>query len=88
MLPRLGELFPDAIEIISKPRHEYQTIAYAELVLPKAPAIMVGNEIITEGKDIDDSVLEKAIGCLLERPATGSAPQDGADPVAQTITQQ
>ena len=36
-------------------------MAYAELGLPKAPAIMVGGEIITEGKDIDDSVLEKAI---------------------------
>lgn len=61
MLPRLGELFPDAIEVISKPRQEYQTMAYAELGLPKAPAIMVGNEIITEGKDIDDSALELAI---------------------------
>ncbi len=36
-------------------------MAYAELGLPKAPAIMVGNEIITEGKDIDDSALEMAI---------------------------
>ncbi|MDD5758695.1 MAG: hypothetical protein PHI06_06390 [Desulfobulbaceae bacterium] len=61
MLPRLGKLFPDAIEVISKPRQEYQTMAYAELGLPKAPAIMVGNEIITEGKDIDDSALELAI---------------------------
>jgi hypothetical protein len=70
MLPRLGELFPDAIEIISKPRQEYQTMAYAELGLPKAPAIMVGNEIITEGKDIDDSALEKAIRRLLGLPAS------------------
>jgi len=68
MLPRLGELFPDAIEVISKPRQEYQTMAYAELGLPKAPAIMVGGEIITEGKDIDDSVLEMAIGRHLGLP--------------------
>ena len=61
MLPRLGELFPNAIEVISKPRQEYQTTAYAELGLPKAPAIMMGNEVVTEGKDIDDSTLETAI---------------------------
>ena len=70
MLPRLGELFSDAIEVISKPRQEYQTMAYAELGLPKAPAIMVGNEIITEGKDIDDSVLERAIRRHLGLPTT------------------
>ncbi len=68
MLPRLGELFPDAIEVISKPRQEYQTMAYAELGLPKAPAIMVGGEIITEGKDIDGSALEMAIARHLGLP--------------------
>lgn len=68
MLPRLGELFPNAIEVISKPRQEYQTVAYAELGLPKAPAIMVGGEIIIEGQDIDDSVLETAIRRHLELP--------------------
>jgi len=68
MLPRLGELFPDTIEVISKPRQEYQTMAYAELGLPKAPAIMVGSEIIAEGKDIEDSALEKAICRHLGRP--------------------
>lgn len=61
MLPRLGKLFPGAIEVVTKPRQEYQAMAYAELGLPKAPAIMVGGEIITEGKDIDASVLEMAI---------------------------
>jgi len=61
MLPRLGKLFPDVIEVITKPRQEYQTMAYAELGLPKAPAIMVGKEIITEGKDIEDTALELAI---------------------------
>lgn len=69
MLPRLGELFPDAIEVISKPRTEYQTVEYAAFGLPKAPAIMVGNEIIIEGKDIDDSVLEAAICRHLGPPA-------------------
>jgi len=66
MLPRLGELFPNVIELISKPRQEYQTAAYAELGLPKAPAIMVGGEVIVEGKDIDESALETAIRRHLE----------------------
>lgn len=66
MLPRLGELFPNTIEVISKPRQEYQTMAYAELGLPKAPAIMVGAAVISEGKDIDDSLLETAIRRHLE----------------------
>lgn len=61
MLPRLGALFPHAVEVISKPRQEYQTMAYAELGLPKAPAIMVGNEVIVAGKDIDEAELELAI---------------------------
>lgn len=68
MLPRLGELFPGAIEVVTKPRQEYQTMAYAELGLPKAPAIMVGDKIITEGKDIDDTVLETAICRYLGLP--------------------
>jgi len=66
MLPRLGELFPNTIEVISKPRQEYQTMAYAELALPKAPAIMMGGEVISEGRDIDDSLLETAIRRHLE----------------------
>ncbi len=66
MLPRLGELFPNTIEVISKPRQEYQTMAYAELGLPKAPAIMMGGEVISEGRDIDDSLLETAIRRHLE----------------------
>jgi len=66
MLPRLGELFPNVIELISKPRQEYQTAAYAELGLPKAPAIMVGGEVIIEGRDIDESALEMAIRRHLE----------------------
>ena len=70
MLPRLGELFPGAIEVVTKSRQEYQAMAYAELGLPKAPAIMVGDEIITEGKDIDDSVLEEVLSRHLGLPAT------------------
>jgi len=61
MLPRLGELFPGRVEVIAKPRAEYQTAAYAELGLPKAPAIMAGAEVIAEGKDIEEAALVAAI---------------------------
>ena len=47
-------------------------MAYAELGLPKAPAIMIGSEIITEGKDIDEAALEAAINCHL-RPSPSCA---------------
>ena len=47
-------------------------MAYAELGLPKAPAIMAGSETIVEGKDIDDAVLEKAIWRHLGLPTPES----------------
>lgn len=43
-------------------------MAYAELGLPKAPAIMVGDAVIVEGKDIDDAALKTAIRCHLGLP--------------------
>ena len=57
-----------AIEVISKPRPEYQSEAYAELGLPKAPAIMVGDDVIVEGRDIDEGELTREIARrLLEK---------------------
>lgn len=61
MLPRLGELFSGAVEVIVKPRAEYQSAAYAELGLPKAPAIMAAGEVIAEGRDIEEAALVAAI---------------------------
>ncbi|OGR07055.1 MAG: hypothetical protein A2511_00050 [Deltaproteobacteria bacterium RIFOXYD12_FULL_50_9] len=63
MLPRLGDKYANAItiEITSKPKAEYTTDEYFALDLPVAPAVMVGDEIITEGKDIDDHTVEAAI---------------------------
>lgn len=61
MLPRLGEKFGLKPEIISKPRQEYQTVAYEELGLPKAPAIMIGSEVVARGCDITEQELEKII---------------------------
>ena len=57
MIPRLGEQFNIEIEVVSKPRQEYQTSAYTELGLPKAPAIILDEEIIVAGSDIDEASL-------------------------------
>ncbi len=61
MIPRLGEKYDIEIEITSKPKPEYLTDEYFALDLPVAPAIMVGEEIVTEGKDVDDHTVEAAI---------------------------
>ena len=61
MMPRLGEKYDIEIEITSKPKSEYMTDEYFDLDLPMAPAIMVGEEIITESKDIDDHTVEVEI---------------------------
>jgi hypothetical protein len=52
---------------MEKPRHEYQSMAYAELGLPKAPAIMVGSEVIVEGRDIEEQELEKILERILAK---------------------
>lgn len=49
------------IETTSKPNQEYRTEEYAKLGLPKAPAIMVGDELIVQGCNIDEEKLEAAI---------------------------
>jgi hypothetical protein len=61
MMPRLGEKYDIEMEITSKPKPEYLTEEYFALDLPVAPAIMVGEEIVTEGKDVDDHTVETAI---------------------------
>ena len=49
------------IETVSKPYQEYRTEEYAKLGLPLAPAIMVGDELIVQGCDVDEDKLEAAI---------------------------
>jgi len=61
MMPSLGEKYDIEIEFISKPKAEYLTDEYFALDLPVAPAIMVGEEIVTEGTDIDDHSVRVAI---------------------------
>ncbi|OGQ94418.1 MAG: hypothetical protein A2521_17420 [Deltaproteobacteria bacterium RIFOXYD12_FULL_57_12] len=69
MLPSLGDKYAIEVEITSKPRAEYSTDEYFALDLPMAPAVMVGDEIIVEGKDVDDHTLEVAICRHLGLPA-------------------
>ena len=61
MMPRLGSKYQVEIEVHSRPKAEYLTDEYFELDLPVAPAIMVGDEILTEGTDVDDVTVEVAI---------------------------
>lgn len=61
MMPRLGEKYKIEIGTISKPKDQYQTDEYFELDLPVAPAVMVGEEILVEGSDVNEEKLEAAI---------------------------
>ncbi|ACU90029.1 hypothetical protein Dbac_1940 [Desulfomicrobium baculatum DSM 4028] len=61
MLPRLGANYEIELEVTSQPRAAYQTDEYFELELPLAPAVMVGDEVATEGSDIAEDKLEACI---------------------------
>ncbi len=61
MMPRLGEKYDIQIETIPKPRGEYNCHEYSQMNLPKAPAIIVEDEILIEGADISDEKLEAVI---------------------------
>lgn len=61
MVPRLGKKFDLPVEVVSKPREAYQSLTYADLGLPRAPAIMLGGEILVQGRDIAEQELEEII---------------------------
>ncbi len=61
MMPRLGAKYLIEIQTISKPKAQYQTDEYFEQELPVAPAVMVGDEIVTEGSDVGEEKLEAVI---------------------------
>ena len=64
MMPRLGKKYNTSdieIDIISKPKADYNTDEYFELDLPVAPAVMVGEEIVVEGTDVNEEKLETII---------------------------
>ena len=60
-MPGLGKKYEIEIEVISKPKAEYNTDEYFELDLPLAPAVMVGDEIVVEGSDVSEEKLEAVI---------------------------
>lgn len=61
VLPRLGGTYELNVEQRSQSKAEYHTDAYYALDLPAAPAIMIEDEIVVEGKDIGEEELEAAI---------------------------
>ena len=66
-MPRLGGKYSIDIETISKPKAEYLTDEYFALDQPVAPAVMVGDEIVVEGTDVEEHAVEACI-CHLELP--------------------
>jgi hypothetical protein len=52
MASRLGADYPIEIETTSKPFAEYRTDEWADTELPCAPAIMIGEDVVTEGSDV------------------------------------
>jgi hypothetical protein len=69
MIPRLDQKYDIEIETICKTAAEYETDEYFELDLPMAPGVMVGEEIVAEGRKISEYKLESAICRHLELPA-------------------
>lgn len=67
-MPGLGKTYNIQIEVISKPKKDYTTDEYFELDLPVAPAVMVGDEIVTEGTDIPLYDIEVSICRQLNLP--------------------
>jgi hypothetical protein len=61
MMPRLGGKYTVDIQVIAKSKAEYQTDEYFELDLPVAPAVMVGDAIVTEGADVSQDKIETEI---------------------------
>lgn len=68
MMPRLGATYSVDIDVTSKPKAEYQTDDYFDLDLPVAPAVMVGDEVVVEGADIDEHAVEACICRHLDLP--------------------
>lgn len=68
MMPRLGEKYAVEIDVTSKPKVKYMTDEYFELDLPVAPAVMVGEEIVVEGEDVEQYEVESSICRQLNLP--------------------
>jgi len=57
----LGKKYELEVEEISRSREEYQSEAYQATGLPAAPAVMVANEVATQGPEISEEKLEVVI---------------------------
>jgi hypothetical protein len=68
MAPRLGAAYPINIETTSKPKAEYETDEWAETDLPCAPAIIIGEEVVTEGSDVTEEKVVAEIRKQLGMP--------------------
>jgi hypothetical protein len=68
MMPSLGQKYSVEIEVISKPKDDYQTDEYFELDLPVAPAVMVEKEIVVEGENVSQYKVESCICRYLGLP--------------------
>lgn len=69
MMPRLGAKYEITIEIIVKPRAEYQTDSWFELDLAvTALAVMVEEEIVVEVADVALKAVEQCLCRHLELP--------------------
>lgn len=68
MASRLGADYPIDIETTSKPKTEYQTDEWAETELPCAPAIMIDEEVVTEGSDVTEEKVVAEIRKQLGMP--------------------
>ncbi len=77
MSPRLGGKYDIEVEVISKPRAEYQTDAYLKLGLPPAAAAMVGDEVVAQGAAISEEKVEAAIRRHLGLPDLKQEPKKG-----------
>lgn len=66
MVPRLGEKYRVAVEIIARTREAYQSEDYKRTGLPAAPAVMIDDEIIVQGGGLDEEELEAAIRRYLD----------------------
>jgi hypothetical protein len=61
MLPGLEEKYNVEIETISKTRDMYRSAEYQATGLPIAPAAMLGDEILVQGKPLSEEALKEAI---------------------------
>ena len=63
------------VEYESRPPQEYRTLEYAASGKPAAPAVVVGDELVAQGKIVEKEVIEEVINRKLglKVPETSNA---------------